>query len=82
MLTIDLPKSLAPSLASNGTDIRTAMQWQDAGGGRRQGKRAAKAYAANGGGRAVMLWKSGNVTVYTNGDRDGNHELIRIRFAD
>jgi hypothetical protein len=79
MVTIDLPLALKPPvLPSNGADIRTSTEWQRAGGGKGKGKDAAKRHASDTGAPAVVLWKSGNVTIYTE-DRDGSDE-VRIRY--
>ena len=79
MHTIDLPRDLAPHYTIDGENVRTALDWQIAGGGKRRGKKAAMRHASDDS-YAVMLWKSGNTTIYAK-TRDGG-EVARIRYTD
>ena len=79
MLTIDLPKRLAPALTPDGYCIRSALDWQKEDGGKGKGKVAAQQHAADSDFSAV-LWKSGNVTVYAN-DRSEN-SVVCIRYTN
>lgn len=78
MLTIDLPKSLAPTLTPDGYSVRTAFDWQKEGGGKGKGKIAAQQHAGDTD-FAAVLWKSGNIDVYANDRDDG---MVRIRYTN
>jgi hypothetical protein len=82
MLTVDMPRIARPNLHIDGAAIRSAAMWQiqAKSDGFRGAKKAARAYA-EAEGQSVILWASGNVTVYAM-DRKHENGMIRLRFAD